>query len=821
MSNLYRRLIRHYVPIAFVGTGFIASAVTDTRTANLSPSNITSSSRGAFVPVAVAATKPVATPAILARTPGRQLPDFGKLPIRFEPNVGQASARVRYFARGGGYDIGVTEHEIILGLASGSRVKPHLQNQSSPASTKRALLHFSVVDAKPQPQLRAEQEQQSTSNYFIGADSSKWHRNVHNFGAVRYEQVYPGIDWVVYGNPQQFEYDLVVAPNADPRKIKLKIDGADHLSLAENGDLLVMFRDQTLRQLKPVIYQRGVSGERRNIDGRYVLDRQQVTFALDQYDHSRQLIIDPAFVYSTYLGGSNLAAISGIAVDQAGNAYVVGTTASTNFPTVDPLQSANNEAATAEVTGFVAKFNASGSALLYSTYLGGTAPSFGPGDTLTAIAVDSSGNAYVTGTTPATDFPTLNAYQATSTPNSAVVAKLNGTGSALVYSTYLGNTDRGNAIAVDSAGEAYVVGETGSVTFPTTVGAFDTASTRAKGFVTKFNASGDGLIYSTHLGGSGGSDGALAVAVDSAGEAFVAGDTNSADFPTVGPIQAKHTSNGFNAFVTKFNAAGSALEYSTYLGGSGEDTANGIAIDSEGNAYVVGTTSSLDFPLANALQSVNKSGSISGTTFVAKFNATGSALVYSTYLGGSGGDWAAAVALDSSGDAYIAGYTDSTDFPTVMPLQAVNNAASVSGSNAFITQLNAAGNEILFSTYLGGSGSPAIPSLGLNGTQHGYGDAAGDIAVDAAGNVYVAGAAASTNFPLVNPNDSTPNGGFVTKIEMASSSSSPTGGGGGSGGGGAMGWGLIGGLGIALTDRLRRRARMRRETQGAGSTTIG
>jgi hypothetical protein len=297
--------------------------------------------------------------------------------------------------------------------------------------------------------------------------------------------------------------------------------------------------------------------------------------------------------------------------------------------------------------------------------------------------------------------------------------------------------------------------------------------------------------------------------VDNAGEAFVAGYTDSTDFPTVNPIQATRTSNGVNAFVTKFNAAGTTLEYSTYLGGTGEDSATGIAIDSDGNAYVVGNTSSLDFPLANAFQSVNKSGSLSDTAFISKLDATGSALVYSTYLGGSGGDGAAAVAVDSTGEAYVAGGTDSTDFPTVMPLQAVNNAVGQAASNAFITQFNAAGNEILFSTYLGGSGSPAVPSLGVIGPQHGYGDTAAGIAMDEARNIYVAGGTASTNFPLVDPYQSTPSGAFVTKIEMTPSTSSPTG---STGGGGAMGWGLIGGLGVALAARLRRNI-VRRETQ--------
>jgi hypothetical protein len=392
----------------------------------------------------------------------------------------------------------------------------------------------------------------------------------------------------------------------------------------------------------------------------------------------------------------------------------------------------------------VAKLNAAGSALVYSTYLGGSNYDGGYG-----IAVDSSGNAYVTGDTNSANFPTMNALQANSGGTSdAFVAKLNATGSALVYSTYLGGSsaDYGFSVAVDSSGNAYVTGATQSKNFPTVnpIQAGNPGNSAA--FVAKLNATGSALVYSTYLGGAS-SDQGSGIAVDSSGNAYVTGFTQSTSFPTVNAIQASLGASGAtNAFVSKLNAAGSALVYSTYLGGSNSDGGYGIAVDSSGNAYVTGDTNSANFPTMNALQA-NSGGA--SDAFVAKLDATGSALLYSTYLGGSGSDGASGIAVDSSGDAYVTGGTGSSNFPTVSPFQPTNQGIA----NVFLSELNSTGSALIYSTYLGGSGS----------------DGASGIAVDPSGNAYVTGSTQSINFPTVDPIQANISAGFVAKISPAAS----------------------------------------------------
>jgi hypothetical protein len=386
--------------------------------------------------------------------------------------------------------------------------------------------------------------------------------------------------------------------------------------------------------------------------------------------------------------------------------------------------------------------------LVYSTYLGGSLDDEGDG-----IAVDASGNAYVTGVTGSTNFPTT-AGAFDTTPNSAAdafVTKLNPTGSVLVYSTYLGgsNFDRGFGIAVDAAGDAYVTGVTSSMNFPTTTGAFDTTYNGGEkdAFVTKLNATGSALVYSTYLGGSGDDDTGLGIAVDALGSAYVTGVT-STDFPTtMGAFDT--TFNGdLDAFVTKLNPAGSALAYSTYLGGSGFDLGFGIAVDALGNAYVTGITDSTNFPTTTGAFDTSLNGS--ADAFVAKLNPAGSALAYSTYLGGSGLDEGVGIAVDALGNAYVAGVTESTTFPTTAG--AFDTTFNGGIFDAFVTKLNSLGSGLLYSTYLGGSGL----------------DLGRGIAVDALGNAYVTGVTESTNFPTtMGAFDTTLNGvsdAFVTKL---------------------------------------------------------
>src|SRR5208337_4190756 len=432
------------------------------------------------------------------------------------------------------------------------------------------------------------------------------------------------------------------------------------------------------------------------------------------YDRTRPLFIDPVLSFSTYLGSGGTFGY-GIAVDSAGSAYVTGTIA--GMPFIQRLYPTDGDEA------FVVKLNPAGNALVYSTYLGGVTSGNG-------IAVDAAGNAYVTGATASTGFPTVNPLQ----PSfggvvDAFVAKLNPTGSALVYSTYLGGSgiDGGSGIAVDSAGNAYVTGTTLSTDFPT-ANPLQATNKAAKGtaFVAVLNPAGSALVYSTYLGGSV-QDGGSGIAADSAGNAYVTGTTLSTDFPTANPLQATNKAAKGTAFVAKLNPAGSALVYSTYLGGSVQDGGSGIAADGAGNAYVTGTTDSTDFPTANPLQANCDSCTAAfGAPFVAVLNPTGSAFVYSTYLGGGGGA-GNGIAVDGVGNAYVTGNTGA-DFPIVNPLLP-------NQGGAFVAELNSAGSALVYSTYLGGTGG-----------DYGYG-----IAVDAAGNAYVTGETESTDFPTVNP----------------------------------------------------------------------
>ena len=666
---------------------------------------------------------------------------------------------------------------ILLSSVS-NRDNPHVR--AWPETSRRDVLRMRLVGGNPKVRVAGLDELPGRSNYFLGNDPVKWRTNVPSYRKVRYKDVYPGIDLVYYGNHRRLEYDLVVAPGADPRQIELIFSGADRMRVdAASGDLVLSMGEAEVRFLKPAVFQlastrtlipavsRTQARPRTNagamsaspesatsygdtLSGSFVLaTNNQVVFRLQGYDRRRALVIDPVLTYSTYLGGNGYESGQAIAVDSAGNAYVTGDTASVDFPTADPLQASSGTSAS---NVFVTKMNASGSALIYSTYLGG-----GGGNWGTGIAVDSSGDAYVVGNTTSSDFPTAKPIQATNraSPNarhSAFVAKLNASGTGLLYSTYLGGSGENWAygIAVDSYGSAYVTGSTLSTDFPTTVALQATNKATPKtetvtAYVAKLNSAGSALVYSTYLGGSDGDSG-QGIAVDSSGNAYVTGYTSSEDFPTVNPLQAG-SHGDFDAFVAKLNPRGSDLVYSTYLGGSGVDYGYGIAVDSSGSAYVTGRTYSTDFPTANPLQALNK-GELDA--FVAKLNAAGSALVYSTYLGGDRYDEGNSIAVDPSGNAYVTGVTYSTNFPAATPYQSTCGGCSTY-ADAFVVKLNALGSALVYSTYLGGSG-----------VDYGYG-----IAVDSSGTAYVTGETSSTDFPVVHPLQPSPHGNFdvfVTKL---------------------------------------------------------
>jgi hypothetical protein len=638
-------------------------------------------------------------------------------------------------------------------LGSAASFQFPVSNFQTPATndeprTTSALLRMKLVRANPNPKIVGTDELPGKSNYFIGNDPKKWRTNVTNYAKVKYGNVYPGVDLVYYGNQGQLEYDFVVQPGADPRQIALDVGAGlvpaqgGHpqgvpLRIGTDGDLVVGTDGGEVIFHKPVVYQPATynelrttnGGGRQLLEGQYVLrGYNRIAFQLADYDRRRPVVIDPVLAYSTYLGGDDIDLSSGIAVDASGNAYVTGLTDSTDFP-VTPGAFQTTFAACYPYdcyAAFVSKLNAAGSALVYSTYLGGSSGGGGNG-----IAVDGSGNAYITGGTSSRDFPTTpGAFQTVCQAEgrqSVFVTKLNAAGSGLLYSTCLGWVSTGLGVAIDASGNAYVTGESQG-DLPTTPGAFQTTFKggsyyQTDAFVSKLNAAGSALVYSTYLGGTGDDNGS-GIAVDASGSAYVTGRTDSYNFPiTPGTFQ----TTCCGAFVTKLNPSGSALVYSTYLGGSGEDSGSGVAIDSGGSAYVTGWTSSSDFPTTpGAFQTTYGGRGLCGRAvpcgdaFVSKLNSTGSALVYSTYLGGSGNDNGSSIAVDTFGNAYVTGGAGS-GFPTTP-----GAFQDPSNQGSFVTKLNGAGSGLVYSTSsIGGSG----------------------IALDAAGNAYLTGSTGSSNLP--------------------------------------------------------------------------
>jgi len=590
---------------------------------------------------------------------------YTQLPMHFEANRGQTDSQVKFLARGSGYSLFLTATEAVLAWRKdeGRQVKDEKKTPASsltPHPSPGGTLRMRLVGANSTPQVAGIDELPGQSHYFIGNDPQRWRTGVSNYARVQYHDVYPGVDLVYYGNQQQLEYDFILAPDANPNSIQLAFTGADQLAVDAQGDLVLRTAGGDIRQHKPIIYQ-NVNGTRQEIAGGYVRrGKHEVGFQVAAYDASRPLVIDPVLVYSTYLGGSGHDEAR-VAVDAAGNAYVTGRTTSANFPVVNPLQPAYGGGPN---DVFVAKLNPTGSALIFVTYLGGSGD-----DQSGGIGVDASGNVYVAGITGSPNFPSANPLQpAIGGAVDAFVTKLNPAGNSLIYSTYLGGsgTDVANRLAVDAAGNAYVTGLTTSTNFPTVNPLQPTNGGGQDAFVAKVNAMGNALIYSTYLGGSG-TESSAGIGVDAAGNAYVAGQTASPNFPTANPWQPAYGGGDRDVFVAKLNPTGSALVYSTYLGGSGNDVAQRVVADAAGNAYVTGLTSSTNFPTANPLQAAYGGGP--NDAFVVKVNPTGSALVYSTYLGGSGEDRAFGIAADAAGNAYVSGLTSSADFPVVNPLQ--------------------------------------------------------------------------------------------------------------------------------------------------------
>ena len=735
--------------LTFMGAG--ALWLTSGRTSGKAPKHIDQTR--------MAETRPqVQNPApVAANFKARALTATAKLPLAFEPNQGQADARASYVARGAGYGLFLTPNEAILALGASAK------------DASSAAVHMQLEGAASNPKIAATEPLPGKSNYFLGNDRSRWVRNVPTFARVQYSAVYPGIDLVYYGKQGQLEYDFAVRSGADPSQIRFRLSGVERVSLGADGSLRLKTPVREVRWNKPVVYQE-VNGQRRNVAGRFqLLANHRVGFAVGQYDRSRDLIIDPVLAYATYFGGTGNEINPQVAVDANSNIYLAGTTTSaTLFPIpacATPPCPQPPLRGPADV--FVSKLDSFGSSVIYTTFINGSTTATGS-DHSNGLAVDNAGNAYVTGMTDSTDFPvTANAFQPT--PKGPVgrqhvfLTKLDSTGATLLYSTYLSgsNNDIAIAVAADNTGHAYILGWTQSVAS----GDFDTTSSFQQGannatrlyFVAKFDttqtAPTQTLNFFSYLGGgtpttsATPADGVVCVqlpcggiALDSTGNAYVAVGTSFTNFTATNAFQA--TNHGGNdAFVAKITPDGSALLYSTYLGGSTNDVANSIALDSSGNAYVIGSTDSTDFPIGTT-KGIPSNPANGTDAFVAKLSNPTSgavALTFSTYLGGSGTDLGLAIAADVNQNVYITGSTTSPNFP--VPINGLPLGAA-KGIDAFVAKLN---TTVAYNPTATIPTSPISSSALLGGTGI---DRATSIAQAPSGSVLVAGETNSANFPV-------------------------------------------------------------------------
>jgi hypothetical protein len=670
-------------------------------------------------------------------------------PLLFIENAGQWADGARFQMRGGAKTtVWLAEDSIwFAALGSAELVAADspfdlesAKRQASQLSRRVVNIKLSFVDANSHPTMEPFNRLDTVVSYFLGSNPEQWRPSMPAWGGVRYVDLYPGVDLELASEGGQLVLRLAARPGADLSTVRLRVEGADALELeGEHLHLDTPLGGMTL----PLLVVKGVSPHLEpvvsRVDGAYEVitpfaSPSQPPLAAGQ-------VASSVLNYSTYLGGSGEDRGYDIAVDSLGHVYVTGQTASVDFPTTpgaydlsnndDPPGSQINDY-TGEV--FISKLSADGSTLLYSTYLGGNSEDAGYG-----IAVDDDGKAFLAGKTYSTDFPTTEGALDTelSGGRDAFVAKLNATGDELIYSTYLGGSywEYGLDVAVDPQGYAYVTGFTHGG-FPTTPGVRQPSPGGSiDGFVVKLNLGGTAMVYSTYLGGSL-NDGGESIAVDDKGHAYITGGTHSTDFPIVDALQPTKAGGVSDAFVVKLDADASDLVYSTYLGagagGNGGEAGYGIVIDNAGNAYVTGATDATGFPTVAPIQPDYGGGDLDA--FLAKINADGSALIYSTYYGGNDIDRGLGIGIDIAGAAYITGYTSSTDLVTVYPLQA-NNAG---GYDAFLAKANHRGSAWVFSSYLGGSADDNLYGVG-------QGDAG--IAVGFTGKVYLTGLTASVDFP--------------------------------------------------------------------------
>jgi hypothetical protein len=577
-----------------------------------------------------------------------------------------------------------------------------------------------------------------TTSLFLGNDPARWVSGARDFAEVWYDSVYAGIDVVFRMRDGMLKYDFIVRPGTDPSVVRLQYDGVEALGIDPScGDLLIDVGGRTLRDSAPFAYQQARTG-RTEVPSSYDLSGPgQVSFDLGAYDPASPLVIDPGLNFSTFVGGSNADLDYGTFFDDDGSIYLTGYTMSSSFPvTSGVLDGSFNGAKDA----FIIKLSADGSSLLYSTFVGGTSNDWGYG-----IFVDGSGSVYATGETWSTGFPTTaGAFDTTYNQGGDVfVLKLNASGNKLDYSTFIGSTaeERGYKIQVDDVGCAYVSGVAWGA-FPTTVGAFQRnfMGGAHDAFVLKLNASGDKLLYSTIVGTNDADAAGGGMWVDAFGHAYLLGWTASGAFPVKSGCYDVSFNGVRDLFLIELKADGSTYLASTYVGGSSEEEAYGLAADASGDLYVTGRTLSNDFPTTSGAYDRSYAGGQDSMVF--KVDGALTTLEYSTFLGGTGRDMGLGVWADAQGSTFVTGETESTDFPTTSDAISGNNAG---GTDLYITELDPSGSTVLYSTFLGGSGV----DRGMN------------LKVDGGGGIVVSGWSDSSDFPSTSGvYDESPNGGY-------------------------------------------------------------
>jgi hypothetical protein len=696
-----------------------------------------------------------------------------KLPLHFIANEGQADSRVAYYVQGSTTSVYFTRDSIVFALSKPADSRHGFLGPSAvtaSSQTQRWAVRMSFDGANPGVKIVGQDRTAAVVSYFTG-DRSQWKTGLPTFGSVVYEELWPGIDLVYGSSSGRLKYTFLLKPGADPARIRLRYEGATSVRLTEAGRLQVETPVGGFEEEAPYAYQEE-GDHRAEVAAEFRPeetsggDAYRFGFRVGEYDRTKLLVLDPiVLAYAGYIGGSGVDDAWGVAVDASGNAYVVGRTQSSQatFPaTVGPDVTYSGGAPADDA--FIAKVDSSGATLVYCGYIGGTLF-----DIAYEVAVDGSGAAYVAGTTASTEtsFPVIGGPDLTHNgpgggPD-AWVAKVDPGGTALVYSGYIGGSgnDEAFSIAVDGSGNAYVAGNTTSTaaSFPETVGPDVTPNGGTDAWVGKVNAAGTGLDYCGYLGGTG-SEQITGIAVDGSGNAYVGGQTGSTEaqgFPVLGGPDLTYNGNTLDGFVAKVDNLGTGLVYSGYVGGSGREEVTAVAVDASGNAYLSGTTESTEatFPVTVGPDLTFNGGTFDG--FVAKLDSTGTTFVYSGYVGGSGIDRARDVAINSSGGAYVAGFTDSNE--TTFPVTGGPDLTYNGGLNdAYVAMVTTDGTAVVYCGYIGGSGD----------------DQGQGVAVDGSGFAYVVGGTPSSEatFPATGGPDTIYNGAgdaFIAKVDPSPS----------------------------------------------------